>query len=413
MLLSKRDLLKIGLASGAMGLVGGTSVKAIAAAGAAGVDGISLDERRSRIAKAQALMQEHDVEALIVEPGSTMDYFSGIQWWRSERLTALIIPKSGELAVVTPFFEEPSVRESLKVGGDVRTWHEDVDPLEVVVCVLRDRGISSGNIAFEDTVRHFVVDGLDKATVGYTRVSGAPIVNGCRMIKSPTELALMQKANDITMAAYRSVYPNIKEGMTPSDIGTMMKKAMTGLGGSSPWALILLGESSAYPHGSGKPQRVKENEIVLMDCGCAYAGYQADISRTFVYGKASDEHRRVWDLVKEGQEVVMRTAKVGEPAGHVDDAVRKLYEKHGYGPDYKVPGLPHRTGHGIGMDGHEPINFVRGEGTRLAENMCFSNEPGLYAFGRFGVRLEDCLTITADGAKLFTALSPSIDTPFG
>ena len=413
MLISKRNLLKMGLASSAVGLLSGGSLSAFAAGVPRADNGISVAERRARILKAQQLMQQQGIEALIVEPGSTMDYFSGIQWRRSERLTALIIPKFGEVAVVTPFFEEPSVRESLKLGSDVRTWHEHVNPHTVVAGVLKDRGITSGKIAFEDTVRHFVVDGLAKVTSGFSQVSGAAVVNGCRMIKSPAELALMQKANDITMATYRSVYPNIKEGMTPSDIGTMMKRAMTGLGGKSPWTLILLGEASAYPHGSGKPQSVKENEIVLMDCGCAFGGYQADISRTFVYGKASDEHRKVWDLVKAGQEVVMDTAKIGVPAGHVDDAVRALYEKHGYGPDYQMPGLPHRTGHGIGMDGHEPANFVRGEKTLLAAGMCFSNEPGLYAFGKFGVRLEDCLTITANGPKSFTNLSPSIEKPFG
>jgi Xaa-Pro dipeptidase len=376
------------------------------------VSPISLAERLARVEKAQRLMSDNNIEAIILEPGSAMDYFTGISWWRSERLTAIVIPKIGEIGVVTPHFEEPSVRESMSFGDDVRPWHEHENPFDKVASILADRGITSGKIGVEKTVRYFVVDGLEQAMPNMKVTSATPVTLGCRMLKSAHEIKLMAKANQITLSAYKHVHGQIKLGMTPSDIGALMDKAQRDLGGSGTWALILLGEASAYPHGSDQPQMVRENEVVLMDCGCSVHGYQSDISRTFTFGTPSKHQRDVWNLVKQGQELVMETAQIGTPAGQVDDAVRKLYEANGYGPHYKTPGLPHRTGHGIGMDGHEMINFVRGEETPLQSGMCFSNEPGLYIYGSFGVRLEDCLYMTDSGPKLFTELSSSIDLPF-
>jgi Xaa-Pro dipeptidase len=233
------------------------------------------------------------------------------------------------------------------------------------------------------------------------------------MYKSAAELALMQKANDVTIAAYRHVHKNVDKGMSPSDIGALMSKATRELGGSVGFSGVLLNEASAYPHGSDQPQALKEGGIVLMDCGCAVHDYESDISRTWVFGEPSKKQRAVWNTVKRGQELAMETATVGTPAGKVDDVVRDYYESEGYGPGYKTPGLSHRLGHGIGMDGHEPVNFVHGETMPLAPGMCFSNEPGIYIFGEFGVRLEDCLYIADDGPRLFTELSSSIDQPFG
>ena len=223
----------------------------------------------------------------------------------------------------------------------------------------------------------------------------------------------MQKANDETIAAYRHTWPRIEKGMAPADIARIMNAATTQLGGTPQFALVLLGEASAYPHGSGKPQQVREGEVVLMDCGCTVHGYQSDVSRTFVFGAPTAEQRKVWTQVRQGQEIAFRAAKVGVPAGSVDDAVRRQYEKWGYGPGYRLPGLSHRTGHGIGLEGHEPVNFVHGEPTRLAPGMCFSNEPGLYAPGKFGVRLEDCIYMTAAGPRWFSTPPPTIDRPLG
>jgi Xaa-Pro dipeptidase len=373
---------------------------------------IGREERIARIARAQALMKAAGIGAVLIEPGSSLIYFTGVRWGRSERLTAAILPVEGEPCIVTPFFEEPSVRESLAVPAEVRVWQEDQDPLGVVVGFLKERKLAARPIGIEETVRYFAVDGLQQALPGAKIVSANPVVRGCRMIKTAPELALMQLATDVTIAAYRWTWPRIREGMTPRDIAALMSAATRKLGGSNEWNLILLGEAAAYPHGSGKPQKVVPGEVVLMDCGCSVQGYQSDVSRSFVFGTASAEQRKVWNQVRRGQAVAFEAARLGTPAGAVDDAVRRYYTSLGYGPDYQLPGLSHRTGHGIGMDGHEPVNLVRGEKTRLAAGMCFSNEPGIYIPGSFGIRLEDCFHMTESGPEWFSVPPKSIDTPF-
>ncbi|MBA17528.1 MAG: peptidase [Sphingomonas sp.] len=374
---------------------------------------IGPEERAKRIARAQSLMQEQGIGAVVIEPGASMIYFSGVRWWRSERLTALVIPVEGEPCIVTPFFEEPSVRESLGIPCDVRVWQEHEDPTAVVAGFLKDRGLAAKPIGIEESVRYFAVAGLGRALPDATLVPGDPIIRGCRMIKTPAELALMQVATDITIAAYRWTWPQIEAGMTPRDIGALMTAATRAMGGSVEFNLILLGEAAAYPHGSGKPQAVRPGEIVLMDCGCSVHDYESDVSRTFVYGEATPEQRKVWNEVHRGQQIAFEAAQVGTPAGAVDDAVRAYYDSLGYGPDYALPGLSHRTGHGIGMEGHEPVNFVRGEATLLKPGMCFSDEPGIYLPGKFGVRLEDCIHITENGPAWFSEPPVSLDEPFG
>lgn len=378
-----------------------------------GAKPISEAERLARVAKAQQLMKGQGLSALVIEPGASLTYFTGVRWSRSERVTAAIIPIEGEALIVTPHFEEPSVRESLAIPATVRVWQEDEDPAAVAAAWLRERKLGSGEIGVEETVRFFVTDGLARRLLDAKFVSAAPVVRGCRMIKSPAELALMQLAADVTMAAYRHTFSKIERGMTPSDIGAIMSRATIALGGRPEFNLILLGEASAYPHGSGKPQAVRDREVVLMDCGCTVEGYQSDISRSFVFGEASGQQRKVWGEVARGQQIAFEAARPGVAAGAVDDAVRRYYESLGYGPGYRLPGLSHRTGHGIGLDGHEPVNFVRGETTPLAPGMCLSNEPGLYLPGQFGIRLEDCLYMTAAGPRWFSQPPPSIDQPFG
>jgi Xaa-Pro dipeptidase len=370
-------------------------------------------ERKARIARAQTLMAGHGIGAVLIEPGSSLLYFTAVNWWRSERLTCAVLPVEGEPCLVTPFFEEPSVRESLGVPAEVRVWQEHEDPVDVVAGFLREKKLLERPIGIEETVRYFVVDGLRKVLPHARLVSANPVVRGCRMRKSAAEIALMQCASDVTVAAYRWVYPRIEAGMGPQDIGELMSNATQKLGGGEGFNLILLGEASAYPHGSGKPQKVVPGEVVLMDCGCNVHGYQSDISRSFVFGgKPTDEQRKVWNEVHKGQQIAFAAAKPGVPAGEVDDAVRRYYQSLGYGPDYKLPGLSHRTGHGIGMDGHEPVNLVRGEKTPLAAGMCFSDEPGIYIPGKFGIRLEDCFHMTAEGPRWFSTPPPSIDQPF-
>ena len=378
----------------------------------AGAAPISADERRARVAKLQRLLTDQGVGALIVESGTSLDYFTGVQWWRSERTTAAVIPAKGEVVIVTPAFEEPSVRETLVVGGDVRPWNEHESPFARIVQALRDRGVASGKIAFENTTRLFIVDGVMAAGGGaYQVVSGDGLVRACRLIKSPAELALMQLANKITIEALRHAHATVKPGMTSAEVSEIVGAATTTQGGGWDGGLVLLNEASAYPHGSHQAQKVREGSIVLIDVGCTVNGYTSDITRTWIVGAPSARQRKVWDTVKRGQEIALEAAKPGAPVGTIDDAVRAYYEKEGWGPGYRLPGLSHRTGHGIGMDGHEPPYLVHGDATPLEPGMCFSDEPGLYIPGEFGIRLEDCWYMTAAGPKLFTPLAKSIDEP--
>ncbi|ABQ70747.1 peptidase M24 [Rhizorhabdus wittichii RW1] len=414
---SRRELLIGGGLAGLALIAAPPAWAADAAAGLAPMTGgakpISTQERLGRIARAQELMRAQDIGALLVEAGSSLLYFTGIDWWRSERLTAAIIPADGDVLIVTPGFEEPSIRESLAVPGDVHVWQEDESPIALISDFLQRRKLDKGAIAIEETVRFFAVDGLQQALPDARIVSGASVVRGCRMIKSPAELALMQLAADIQIAAFRHVAPRIERGMSQQDIQAMLIAASRALGGETDGGLILIGESSAYPHGSHIPRRVADGEVILFDAGVTVLGYQSDISRTMIFGRAADAKQRLlFDQVRRGQDIAMEAARVGTPAGKVDDAVRAYYASLGYGPGYKLPGTPHRTGHGIGMDGHEPVNLVHGETTPLAPGMCFSNEPGIYIPGAFGVRIEDCFHMTADGPRWFTRPPASIDRPF-
>jgi Xaa-Pro dipeptidase len=371
---------------------------------------ISVEERRARIAKAQDLMARRGLGALLMESGSTLEYFTGIQWRRSERTTAAIIPAKGSLSVVTPHFEEPSVRETLQVGGEVRPWDEHESPFELIVQCLRDSHVESGTIGVESTTRFFIVSGVRQAG-HYELVPADEVVRACRLIKSPAELALMQMANDITLEALRVAHARTAQGMSGPELGAIVDKATRDMGGSAEFSLSLLNEASAYPHGSIKRQTVQEGSVILMDCGCAVQGYQSDISRTWVFGEASAKQRKVFDTVRRGQQLALETAKLGAPVGSIDDAVRKFYEGEGYGPGYRLPGLSHRTGHGIGLDGHEPPYLVHGDATALAAGMCFSDEPGIYIPGEFGIRLEDCWYMTESGPKTFTPLAKSLEQP--
>ena len=372
---------------------------------------IGRPERAARLARAQALMKANDLAAVLIEPGSSMVYFTGVRWSRSERPTLAILPRAGEPLIVTPFFEEPSVRQTLAIPAEVRVWQEDGDALAVVAGWLREQGLARGKIAIEETVRSFIATGLRARLPDAAQVSANAVVRGCRMIKTPAEIALMQAATDVTIAAYRWTYPRVETGMTGAEIGALMTAATRRLGGDPEFSMALVGEASAYPHGSREVIRVADGRVVLMDCGCTVEDYQSDVSRTWVHGAASAEQRKVWDQVAAGQRLAFRTAQVGVAAGMVDDMVRRSYEAQGWGPGYALPGLSHRTGHGIGMDGHEPVNLVRGESTKLAPGMCFSDEPGIYIPGKFGVRLEDCFHLTDTGPAWFSEPPRSIDRP--
>jgi Xaa-Pro dipeptidase len=323
----------------------------------------------------------------------------------------LLVPAEGEPGVVTPYFEQPSVEETIIVPAAVRTWHENEDPFAVAASFAKDWKAASGRVGMDETARFFVADGMARALPAATVVPGAPAIRACRMIKSPAELALMQHATDITIAAYRDVFAGIEPGMSSGEVSALMSERTRAYGGEVQFSMVLLNEASAYPHGTASPQTVKKGGMVLMDCGCAVHGYESDVSRSFVLGEPTKKQREVFATVKRGQEIALEKAQVGVEAGAVDRAVRRYYESEGWGPGYRTPGLSHRLGHGIGMEGHEPINLVENETTKLAPGMCFSNEPGLYTFGEFGLRLEDCFTVTEEGPKLFSGLQPSLTRP--
>ncbi len=378
----------------------------------AGVKPIGDDERRARIAQAQRLMVENKMDAVYLESGSSLFYYTGVRWGNSERMFAAVLPARGELAWITPKFEEARARELIRFGHDIRAWEEDESPYQVVAGIFKDRGIRAGRIGMEERVRFFLFDGIRQAARQLEYVSADPVTAGCRMIKSPAEIALLQRANDITIEAFKNAAATLKEGMTQFEFGAQVSAAFRALG-SSGSALIGFGQYTAFPHGSIQPQKLKEGDVVLMDGGCAVEGYQSDITRTFVFGKPTQRQRDIWNLERKAQDAAFAAAKPGATCEAVDAAARKVIVDAGFGPDYKVPGLPHRTGHGIGLDGHEWTNFVRGNKTKLQPGMCFSDEPMIAIYGEFGIRLEDCLYITETGAKMFTPQSLSIDQPFG
>ena len=373
---------------------------------------ISDDERRTRIEKARRLMVENKIDEIYLESGSSLFYYTGARWGQSERMFALVIPARGELAWVCPKFEEMRAREQIRFGSDIRAWEEDESPYKLVAQIFKDRGIRTGRIGMEERVRFFLFDGIRNEARNLEYVSADPVTAGCRMIKSPAEIALMQRANDITIAAFKAAHATLKEGMTQYEFGANVSAAFRALG-SSGSALIGFGKYTAFPHGSVQPQQLREGDVVLMDGGCGVEGYQSDITRTFVFGKPTARQTEIWNLERKAQDAALAAAKVGATCESVDVVARRVITDAGFGPDYKVPGLPHRTGHGIGLDGHEWTNFVRGNKTRLQPGMCFSDEPMIAIYGEFGVRLEDCLYITENGPKMFTKQSLSIDQPFG
>jgi Xaa-Pro dipeptidase len=374
---------------------------------------ISVGERKERIARAQQLMVTHKIEAIVLEGGTAMEYFTGIAWWPSERTMVAVIPAKGEINYVCPAFEEARFQEQISIGKKVYTWQEDESPYEQVVRVFTAQGIQSGTIGIEEQLRFFIYDGIRKAAPRLDYISADPVTVPCRMIKSAAELALMQKATDITVAAMKTGISRLKEGMSPADMSAIINKAHVQMGATPDFALILFGETSALPHGSIKPRYLKKGDIVLMDCGCKVEGYSSDITRTIVFGAEPTKRQLdVWNLEQKAQAAGFAAARIGAACEQVDAAARKVITDAGFGPGYQLPGLPHRTGHGIGMDGHEWGNMVRGNQQPLMAGMCFSIEPTISIPGEFGVRLEDCAYMTSAGPKWFSEPAVSIHQPF-
>jgi Xaa-Pro dipeptidase len=324
----------------------------------------------------------------------------------------LILPAAGEPAWIVPGSEEKRVHEAIRLGKDVRAWSEEEGPFLKIAQALKDRGIAGGRIGIEEQVRFSTYSGIRAAAPALEFVSADSVTSGCRMIKSPAEIALLQRANDITIAAYRAALATVHEGMTQFDLSNTVSAAFRALG-TQGGVMVSFGKYTAFPHGSIEPQKLKEGDFVLIDDGCTLEGYAADITRTVIFGKPTARQREIWNLERKAQDAALAAFKPGATCELVDVAARKVITDFGFGPDYKVPGLPHRTGHGIGLDIHERPYLVRGNKTRLQPGMCCSDEPMIAIYGEFGVRLEDCMYVTEDGGRMFTKQSPSIDQPFG
>ncbi len=374
---------------------------------------ITIEERKSRIKKAQKLMQENGLQAILLDAGTSLKYFTGLSWWPSERPMIAMIPASGAVRYICPAFEKPRLLKKITIGKEVLPWEEDESPFKQIGVALKAAGISKGNIGLEERFRYFILNGLQKDASNYTYVSADSVTIPCRLIKSPTEIALMQKATDITIEAIKIGLASLKVGSSPADFSYAVAKAHSKLGANHSFALANFGPDSAFPHGSGQPQILKKGDIVLVDCGCTVEGYNSDMSRTIVFGaKPTSRQQEIWDLEQKSQAAGFKAAQIGNELQQVDVDARQVLLDAGFGPGYKLPGLPHRTGHGIGMDGHEWGNALKGNIRKLEPGMCFSIEPNISIVGEFGVRHEDCVYMTAEGPKWFSQPSPSIEQPF-
>jgi len=374
-----------------------------------GVVPISVEERKARIARAQALMAAEGLDALVLDSGTSLLYFTGAEWGDSERFFGAVLNREGDPAWVTPAFEKARALEQVKVGSDVRAWEEDESPYALVAAILRDRKAAAGRVGVEETVPFVFVDGIAKSLPAARLVSATAVTAGCRMIKDAHELALMRRASEITLRAHRAVLASLQEGTTQGEASRWCNEAHRRLGMTG-GALVLFGQDAAFPHGTTKPQPLRAGDVVLVDGGGRLQGYASDITRTAVFGAPpTPRQRSIWDVVRRAQEAAFRAARPGVEAQSVDAAARKVIDEAGFGPGYRH--FTHRVGHGIGMDGHEWTYLVRGNETRLRPGMCFSDEPGIYIPGELGIRHEDVITITDDGASSLTPWSGTPEDP--
>jgi Xaa-Pro dipeptidase len=372
------------------------------------------DEFHGRLIHAQDLMSQLDpkFDALFFGPGTSLYYLTGIRWSLSERLLALIVPRTGQPLLISPAFEEGRMRELMRYPLEVRVWQEDESPAKLIAASLSDHNLRSGRMGIEETLPFTFYDHFRAAAPAFECVSAEPVTIACRAHKSPHELELMRLACEATCDVYRQVFASLKEGMSEQDVAGLVNAgyAKMNLRG---YALVLLGASAALPHGSTQPQKLKEGDVVLIDGGCKLDGYESDITRTAIFGKPSEKIQHVYEIVRNAQNAALDAARAGKLSGSVDDAARAVITSGGYGPDYKY--FTHRLGHGIGLDGHEHPYLVRGSKTVLEPGMTFSNEPGIYIPGEFGLRCEDDMVITSDGAAqlLTPSFQLSLEKPLG
>lgn len=376
-----------------------------------GIEPITIEEREVRIENAQRLMAENEIDAIFLEAGTTLHYFTGVRWGRGERMMAALLPAQGEIAYICPAFEEDRLREMVVLGDDVCVWEEHESPFAQVAAILGDKGMSDGRIGFEESTRFFLFDGIRQASPDAKILCADSVTIPCRGIKTATEIALMQRAMEITSEAFKACIARLHEGMSQGEFFELSVAVHKALGVKGHIG-AQFGVSTAFPHGSKKMTFLKKGDVVLMDGGCTVEGYWSDISRTIVFGEPTDRQYAIWTLEQRAQAAAFDAAQIGAPMETIDAAARKVIVDAGFGPGYEVPGLPHRTGHGIGLDIHEHYNVVKGNTIPLVPGMCFSNEPMIAIYGEFGIRLEDCVYMAEDGPHYFTEPSPAIDRPF-
>ena len=375
---------------------------------------ISNDELNARLQKAQSLMQQQGIAAMYIDAGTNLTYFTGLKWYKSERLVGAILPAKGELCYVAPHFEQGSLNDYMKLNGEFFGWHEHQSPYALIAEILQKQGINEGKLAVDPSAGYFLVDGIIKANPQLTVINADVITAPCRECKSDAEIALMQTAKNMTLEVHKAAASILKPGISTSEVEAFINQAHKKVGASgSSFCIVLFGLATSFPHGVKDPQVLQENDWVLIDTGCIVEGYHSDITRTYAYGEATDEQRAVWQVEKEAQIAAFNAAKIGQACEVTDAAARVVIDAAGFGPEYELPGLPHRTGHGCGMDIHESPYLVKGDTTPLAKGMVFSNEPMLVLPGKFGVRLEDHFYMTDEGPKWFTQPAHSVDDPFG
>ncbi|MGB0936777.1 MAG: M24 family metallopeptidase [Colwellia sp.] len=375
---------------------------------------ISKEEYQARINKAQQLMSAQGVCALYLDAGTNLSYFTGLNWYKSERLVGAILPAQGELEYIAPHFEKGSLQDNMKICGNYNGWHEDESPYQLFSKIINQLGFKGGKIAIDESAAFFVFDGCRKVAEKFEFINGSDITAPCRQIKSKAEITLMQQAKNMTLEVHKAAARILHPGITTVEVTEFINEAHRRVGASgSSFCIVLFGLATSFPHGVKDPQVLKENDWVLIDTGCLLHGYNSDITRTYAYGEATKKQRIAWQVEKDAQAAGFKAAQLGVDCGKVDDAARQVINENGYGPDYELPGLPHRTGHGCGLDIHEWPYLVRGTSTPLQTGMVFSNEPMLVIPDEFGVRLEDHFYMGDKGPVWFTLPSHSIDDPFG
>ncbi|MFV0476532.1 MAG: M24 family metallopeptidase [Parahaliea sp.] len=376
---------------------------------------ISDSEFHHRLKQAQALILQTGLDAIYLNAGTNLYYFSGIPFGASERLVGALIPAKGSIHYIAPTFERGTLEGFIHIPGEVHCWQEHESPYQLIARILNDLGCETGHVGIDESSPFFIFDGLQQAAPKVSFCSATTVTAGCRMHKSPAELALMQRAKTMTMAVHKAAASILREGISTTEVTEFIHQAhqVVGAAKGSYFCIVLFGPDSAFPHGVARPKTLEQGDMVLIDTGCELENYKSDITRSYVFGTASARQRDIWNIEKAAQAAAFNAARPGVACGRVDDAARQVLVAHGLGPDYELPGTPHRTGHGIGLDIHEWPYLVRNNTMPLAPGMCFSNEPMICVPGEFGVRLEDHFYITDSGPKWFTRPSVAIDDPFG